>query len=124
MFQIGASPDVSMTDDDVVPDRQHLKPGPGFMRQPFKIYENLRSAVSGYRGQASRGVYQVMMMIMMIIMMMMMMMMMMMSPGYISGVYQVFHKTHEILEWEINRTRKTRKLQLYLWKPSIYAIYV
>ena len=78
MFQIGASPDVSMTDDDVVPDRQHLKPGPGFMRQPFKIYENLRSAVSGYRGQTSRGVYQVMMMMMMIMMMIMMMMMMMM----------------------------------------------
>lgn len=48
-----------MTDDDVLNDRQHLKAGPGFMRQPFKIYENLRSAVSVYRGQASKGVYQV-----------------------------------------------------------------
>ena len=48
-----------MTDDDVANDRQHLKAGAGFMRQPFKIYENLRSAVSVYRGQASKGVYQV-----------------------------------------------------------------
>ena len=59
IFQIGASPDVIMTDDDVANDRQHLKPGAGFMRQPFKIYENLRSAVSVYRGQASKGMYQV-----------------------------------------------------------------
>ena len=46
-----------MTDDDVLNDRQLLKAGAGFMRQPFKIYENLRSAVSVYRGQATRGVY-------------------------------------------------------------------
>ena len=47
-----------MTDDDVLNDRQLLKAGAGFMRQPFKIYENLRSAVSVYRGQATKGVYQ------------------------------------------------------------------
>ena len=47
-----------MTDDDVLNDRQHLKAGAGFMRQPFKIYENIRSAVSVYRGQATKGVYQ------------------------------------------------------------------
>ena len=50
-----------MSDDDVHHDR-HLKTA-GFMKQPFKIYENLRSAVSVYRGHggsSSRsGVYQV-----------------------------------------------------------------
>ena len=50
-----------MSDEDVPHDR-HLRTG-GFMKQPFKIYENLRSAVSVYRGHGGStsrsGVYQV-----------------------------------------------------------------